>query len=159
VIFVSSYNRLSAQNANQGFISKIGLDGQIIELNWATGLDGPCGMGLIGNKLYVAECTGNVVEIDADSGQILQRIEIPGARFLNDLAIGPDGSIYVSDTSPPLGFNSEIYRIRDGRVEHWLSGDEVYRVNGIFIHDGKMFFGGNPGMDGMFRPSISRRST
>ena len=141
ILYVSSYSRASAADANTGFISRLSLEGEIIERDWVTGLDGPCGMGLHGGKLYVVECTGHLVEIDPNSGEVLNRYRAPDSRFLNDLAIDGEGNIYISDTSPPLGYTSVIYRFRDGEFEIWVGGDEISRANGLFIHDGKLIVG------------------
>lgn len=141
LLYVSSYNRTSAANANAGFISRLSLEGEILDLNWVSGLDGPCGMGLWDGKLYVAECTGNLTEINADTGEILNRYPIEGARFLNDIAIDANGNIYISDTSPLHGYDSVIYRFRDGKFEEWVGGDDINRANGLFIHDGKLVVG------------------
>ncbi len=136
VLYVSSYFRLSSATANRGFISKVGLDGEIEELEWVTGLDGPCGMALYENRLYVVESTGNLVEIDADSGTILERYPITDAGFLNDLIVDSEGRIYISDSRAGV-----IYRVSDGALEAWLSGPEIDRPNGLFIHENSLIVG------------------
>jgi len=141
LLYVSSYNRVQASGAGKGFISRVGLDGEILDLHWVDGLDGPCGMGLYEDRLYVVECIGNLVEIDAGSGTILKRYPAPDARFLNDLVIDDEGSIFISDTSPPLGFTSLIYRFRDGLFEVWKEGIDIHRANGLYIHDGRLLVG------------------
>jgi sugar lactone lactonase YvrE len=149
VLYVSSYNRALAANVNVGFLSKVKLNGEIEKLDWVTGLDGPCGMGMYGGKLYVVEFSGNLVEIDPDSGQVLNKYRAPDSKFLNDMVIDEQGNIYISDTSPPLGYTSLIYRFKDGGFEVWKEGEEIDRANGLFIHGGKLLVG-NTG-DGIFK--------
>ncbi len=141
LLYVSSYDRTQAARAGMGFISKVSPEGEILDLHWVDGLDGPCGMGLHSDRLYAVECVGNLVEIDTGTGSIVNRYPAPGARFLNDLVIDADGSIYISDTSPPLGYTSQIYRFRDGEFEVWKEGIEIHRANGLFIHDGELLVG------------------
>ncbi|MFC1499429.1 SMP-30/gluconolactonase/LRE family protein [Candidatus Zixiibacteriota bacterium] len=141
LLYVSSYDRTQASRAGMGFLSRLSLEGEVIDLDWVEGLDGPCGMGLHDGRLYVVECVGNLVEIDTENGTVLNRYPVPDARFLNDLVIDDDGSIYLSDTSPPLGYTSLIYRFRDGRFEVWIDGMDIHRANGLFIHDGSLLVG------------------
>ena len=97
-------------------------------------------MGIWAGKLYTTE-RGILTEIDIDSGEILQRYPIEGSDFLNDLVIGPDGSIYISDTRPSSHLDSRVYRFKDGEVEVWLATDEISRANGLWIHGGELIVG------------------
>src|SRR5688572_23481869 len=54
VLLVSNINGNGAVKDGNGFISKLTLEGQITSLEWATGLNAPKGMGISGNKLFVA---------------------------------------------------------------------------------------------------------
>ncbi|MFH0778572.1 MAG: SMP-30/gluconolactonase/LRE family protein [Candidatus Eisenbacteria bacterium] len=120
------------------------MNGEIENLRWVSPLHCPCGLGTHKDRLYTLErlC---LTEIDVNSGKILKRYPVPDCDFLNDLAIDRDGTIYISDTSPGSVEGSKIYRFRKGKVEVWKQGRDVYRPNGMFIHDGKLIFGGNPG--------------
>lgn len=141
-LYVSNYdNRLGNPQARTGFISRIGLDGTVLDLTWVPQLDGPCGLGVHGSRLYVAECTGTLVVIDTETGRVIERHPVPGARFLNDLAIDAAGTVYLSDTSPPRGYDSVIYRFRDGAVETWLTGPEIDRANGLCVCGDELVIG------------------
>jgi len=140
ILYVSSFNRVNPANAGKGYISRMTLDGRIEQLRWITGLDGPCGMGIHENQLYVVECTGNLVEIDIDAGKIAQRYPTQNTRFLNDLTIAESGAIYISNTAgAPV--DNDVLRFSDGQWETWPGGRELHRVNGLFIHDGKLIVG------------------
>jgi len=137
VLYVSNFDvRFQATEDRTGYISKLDLDGEIQEQQWITDLDAPTGMAVHGDRLYVVE-RGFLAEIDIGRGEVIARYELPGAVFPNDVVVDQDGSIYVSDTSP----NGKIFRLEDGDVEVWLTGEEVNRVNGLFIHDGELLMG------------------
>jgi hypothetical protein len=140
LLYVSSFDKLKRTNVNTGFISKVTLDGEVKALEWVTGLDGPCGMGIHKDKLYVVECRGNLVEIDIKKGEIENRYAIEGATFLNDLAVDRSGNVYITDTTNKRADN-DIYRFEKGKVEVWKTGDDIHRANGLFIHDDKLIVG------------------
>ena len=144
ILYVSSFSRLGAANANTGFISKLTLDGRIEDLKWITGLDGPCWMGVHDDTLYVAECSGNLVAIDIPSGTITNRYPMPGFSFLNDLSVAPDGTVYITNSSRQRG-DIDIYAFKDGVSSVWSGGDEHQRTNGIFINDDRLLVGNTSG--------------
>jgi len=141
VLYVSSFDvNYAATPEHTGFISRIGLDGTIVEKDWITDLDAPTGMGILDDRLYVLE-RGFLTEIDIDAGEVLQRHPIPGADFLNDLTIAPDGSAYMTDTRPSAHADSRVYRFKDGDVEVWLDGPEIDRANGLWVHGDELLVG------------------
>ncbi len=71
--------------------------GKIESLRWVEGLNAPKGMGVFKNRLYVADL-GEVVVIDIEKGAIEKRIAIEGAQGLNDVSVGKNGQVYVSDS-------------------------------------------------------------
>lgn len=139
-LYVTSYNKLSSANQNAGFISRLTLDGKIETSEWITGLDGPLGMGLYGDRLYVVESSGNLVEIDPAAGKIVTRHNVPGARFLNDIVIDSEGGIFISDTAPGSG-TGVIYRFKDGQFELWRGGDDINSPNGLFLYNNNLMVG------------------
>jgi hypothetical protein len=66
-----------------------------------TTLRSPSGLALSGDHLLVADVT-TLREFDADTGKALGKLEIPGAKRLNDVAVAPDGSVYVADLGADL---------------------------------------------------------
>jgi hypothetical protein len=69
-----------------GFISKISPDGKLIELEWVKGLNAPKGMVMKGDKLYVSD-VDQLVEIDIDKGEVSNRWNAEGSKFLNDTVV------------------------------------------------------------------------
>ncbi|WP_205717684.1 SMP-30/gluconolactonase/LRE family protein [Actinomadura soli] len=59
-------------------------------------------------RLWVTDSTAGVSVYDTRTRRLLARFDIPGneARFVNDLAIAPDGSAYITDS-----VRSVVYRV------------------------------------------------
>ncbi len=141
ILYVTSFDKVNTANDHTGFISKMTLDGEIAELKWVTGLDGPCGMAIDGDVLYVLEgFAKNVLEIDIPSGEVRKRTHIPEARFLNDLAVDASGNVYISDTTIEPGDN-DIYQYKRGRYRVWKTGHDLHRCNVVYLHDGRLLVG------------------
>ncbi len=142
VLYVSSFDNMFSQRETPiGFLSKVGLDGEIENLHWVTDLNGPCGMALVGKKLYVVE-RGNLTEIDVETGQVLTRYPVPESVFLNDIAADDEGTLYLSDSFPVEDRSrTSIYRFRGGRIEPWMDSTILGRVNGLLVHEGRLLVG------------------
>ena len=116
VYFISNVNGDPLAKDGNGFISKVGPDGKVIDLKWIDGskakttLDAPKGMGISGNFLYVADIT-RLRLFDRKSGAPRGELFVKGATFLNDIAVAKDGTVYVSDTG-------------------WKTGKEGFEKNG-----------------------------
>lgn len=108
---------------NTGFISKVGLDGKIIEKEWIKGLTATKGLGLYKNLLFAAEPT-TVAVIDIDKSTILQRIPVEGAQLLNDITVDEKGIVYVSDFR-----GNKVYRIENEKASVYL--DNMTSANGL----------------------------
>jgi sugar lactone lactonase YvrE len=110
-----------------GVISKLTPDGKVVSAKWVTGLNSPKGMRSHGGTLWVS-AVDEVVAIDIASGAVKSRIAVDGAKFLNDVAAGPEGSVYVSDMA-----TSKIHRIRDGKVSTFAEGAQLEHPNGLLV--------------------------
>lgn len=137
VLFVSNVNGNPDEKDQNGFISKISLNGSVIELNWITGLNGPKGIAISSNNntLYISDIT-DLVEIDIDNAKIIKRLNAPGSAFLNDVAIDNDGNVYVSDT-----VTNTIYKL-DGNndtstLQAWLQTPQLNGPNGLHVDNTK----------------------
>lgn len=106
-----------------GSISRIGLDGKIINRYWVTGLTAPKGLGLFKNLLYAAEQT-TVAVIDISKASVVQRIPVEGAEMLNDISIDPKGIVYVSDSR-----KNKVIRIENGKASVYL--ENMNNANGL----------------------------
>ena len=119
-----------------GGISKLTRDGKMVEENWITGLNAPKGVRSSGGTLYVSDIDELVV-IDIKAGKVKEKVQIPDAKFLNDVAAGPDGAAYVSDMAA-----GRVFRYLNGEVSVFAEGPELQYPNGLLVHDGGLILGG-----------------
>ena len=131
--YVSNIDGQPLDKDGKGFISKISLDGgAVIEPQWATGLNGPKGMALVKDKLYVSDID-RLAEIDTKTGKIVASHDVEKPIFLNDVAADGEGRVYVSDSGA-----SVIWRLADGKLEKWLEGPQLKYPNGLLVHGDKL---------------------
>lgn len=110
-----------------GYIAKVSPDGNMIDQNWITGLNAPKGIALGTNRLWASDINA-LVEIDLDAGTIIQRHEVDGDAYLNDVTVHPDGSVFVTDSR-----FSKIYRFAEGSLSVWLEHDQIQMPNGAHV--------------------------
>jgi len=125
VLFVSQIDGDPTAVDGQGGIAKMKTNGEIEDLNWVTGLNAPKGMATFEGKLYVADINQLVV-INIKSGEIEKKIIIPGAQFLNDVAIDAKGAVYISDTK-----TNKVHRYEKGMLNDYLLKAES--ANGLKV--------------------------
>ena len=141
-IYVSNIAGAIMQKDGNGFIAKLKPDGTLIARQWIKGLNAPTGMALHDRTLYVVDVE-ELIEINVASGEIVKRYPAKGAIFLNDVAVGEDGTVYASDT--PM---NTIWRLKDGSFEPWFANDVLNGPNGLLVQGGKLIvasFGKLPG--------------
>jgi hypothetical protein len=115
-----------------GKLSLLDMSGKITNPDWVTGLDAPKGSAMAGGKLYVADITKLRI-VDPSTGKF-ETVDVPGSKFLNDVAAGPDGTIYISDS-----FGNAIYSFANGKPEVLVQGDNVPTPNGLLVDNGKLW--------------------
>jgi len=134
--YVSNINGGPAQKNGAGFLSKVDLDGQVLDLEWIAGLDAPKGMGVHGEKLYVTD-VDRIVVVDKNRGTVLSIHSVPGAKFLNDIAVDPEGTVYISDSRADT-----IYALEGGKITTILSGARYLKgPNGLFWEGDALLIG------------------
>ncbi len=109
----------------KGSIAKVDLDGNILAAEWISGLNSPKGMGLHKSKLYVADMT-NIVVIDLKKGVIEKTIAVEEAGGLNDLSVGSDGVLWVSDSR-----NKKLYKVENDKPTIYL--ENLKGPNGVLM--------------------------
>lgn len=130
VWFVSN---VAGSTPGDGFISQVGPNGEVLARKFATGLNDPGGQRVDGHTLYVADRT-RVVAIDLDHPESVTSIEIPGAAFLNDIAVDPlSHTVYVSDT-----ITNSIFAVKDGVPSVVLQTAALEAPNGILYLPGAL---------------------
>lgn len=127
ILYVSNVNGGPGDKDGNGFISRLGIDGKVLEESWVTGLDGPKGMALYRDRLYVSDID-RLVEIDVNTGTIVGDYAAPGSKFLNDVAVDQSGRVYVSDM-----MDDAIYRLDRGTFALWLKDEKLEAPNGLLV--------------------------
>ncbi|MFC2086131.1 family 16 glycoside hydrolase [Bacteroidota bacterium] len=136
VLYVSNFDQYNMGNPSvQQFISKVSLDGQIIDLQWIDSINNPLGMSIHKDQLYITE-RGNIAIIDLEKEKVIKRLQVDGSIFLNDIAVDKNGNIYVTDSRKDV-----IWKYDGNNFQEWLSGDEVGDPNVIYIHNNKVIWG------------------
>lgn len=142
-------NLILAMNAGErsdtaeedGFVSLINPDGSVHTSKWIGAtrdgltLNNPIGSTIRNDVLYTVD-SGYVRSFDLGTGRPLRSIEVPGAGFLNGIAVAGDGTAYVSDTRP----NEVIYAITaDGEISVFAEGEPLALPNGVAMdNDGNI---------------------
>jgi hypothetical protein len=135
-LFVSQIDGQPNQKDGKGRISKLGLDGSVVTADWFTALNAPKGLRSFGGTLWVADLD-EVIGIDVASAKENARVKIDGATFLNDVAVGAEGTVYVSDM-----LASRIYAIKDGKATVFAEGEQLEYPNGLFVEGERLIVGG-----------------
>lgn len=137
-VYVSNVKEYALDN--NGYISRVSLDGMQLEKHWVAGLNSPTGMAIIDNSLYVAD-VDTLVRIDLERGEIAERFPAPDAPnfpVLNDVAIAPDGTVYVSGSR-----SQSIYQLTDDSLTLWVHDKELLKnANGLLIDGNRLLHGG-----------------
>ncbi len=132
--FVSNFNGAPAGDAN-GFISRVSAAGEMLAREFMVGtpaapLHGPRGMYIVADTLWAADADG-LHGFDRRSGAHLAFVDFrrfaPG--FLNDIARGPDGALYVTDTGKP-----RLYRVQGREATLVMEDSLLGPPNGITWH-------------------------
>jgi sugar lactone lactonase YvrE len=125
--FISNINGGPGHD-NNGFITRLRGDGTIENLRFVAGgregvtLHAPKGMVIVGDTLWVADLDA-VRGFNRHGGRPVATVDLQplGALFLNDITVGADGALYVTDTG--VQFDSAGTRIHTGP-------DRIFRIRG-----------------------------
>ncbi|MDX1494041.1 MAG: hypothetical protein R3253_08290, partial [Longimicrobiales bacterium] len=142
VYFVANFGPSGEEQRDaNGFISRVGADGEVLDLGFMTrtgdtALHMPRGMALSGDTLWVADVDG-VHGFHRMTAEPLAFIDFrslePG--FLNDIALAPDGTLHVTDTG-----QGRVYAVVDGAPSVAVEDDRTGPPNGITWDTGRAAF-------------------
>jgi hypothetical protein len=130
VCYVSNYF-----HEGREYLSKVSPAGKVLDPEWIGGLSLPTGMCIREGTLYAVDRSGLVV-IDTQKGEVKDRIPLSGARMPNDVAIDPEGNLYISDTA-----GNAVFRYAGGQLEKWLEG--LDGPNGLYCEKDRLLIGQN----------------
>ena len=141
VYLVSNINGAPTAKDDNGFISRVA-PGGMQSLKWINGaapnvtLHAPKGLAIVGDTLFVADID-SVRAFNRNDGAPLGARGVPGASFLNDLATGPNGALYVSDTGVKPDFSpagtDAVYRFDGARAVAVSKTTGLHGPNGLAI--------------------------
>jgi hypothetical protein len=152
VLYVANINGKPLQQDGNGYISKLGLDGKIIEKKWATGMDAPKGMGILSGSLFVSDIN-KVREIDLETGQVLNTFEATGAEFLNDVDVHEKKQmIFVSDMK-----TGWVHVLENQALKKWLLVSQASNPNGLYVKGDHLLIGGDGLVVKVFIPDREAR--
>ncbi len=135
VLYVSNVNGYTKNGL--GYLSRVSLDGQVLDQKWMEGLNGPTGMAISEGKLYVVDID-HLVQIDINNQEITGRFPAPDSMpGLNDVSINPDQRIFVSGS-----FSKTIYELKNEGLEVWFQDDQFRDANGLFAEKNDLYFVG-----------------
>ena len=88
-------------------------------------------------RLWVIDSTAGVDVYDLRTSTLLARFTVPGSdpSFVNDLAIGPDGTAYLTDSTRPVVYRvtpADLRRVRGGSA----TLDAAYDLSAVAPADG-----------------------
>ncbi len=135
VLYVSNIKGSSTEKDGKGYISRLTMEGDILDIKWIEGLNAPKGMGIHEGKLYVTDIDELVV-IGIKKGEILEKYPYPEAKFLNDIAVDEKGRVYISDMRQDL-----IYQLMNGQSNVWMDHGQLNQPNGLYYQNERLWIG------------------
>lgn len=148
VYLVSNINGSPLEKDDNGFISRVSPTGGVDALMWIDGaaedvtLHAPKGLAVRGDSLFVTDI--DVVRIfHRVTGEPMGEWAVDGATFLNDLAIGPAGALYATDSGlragaegfEPSGTDA-VYRFADdGTATALVRSTDLTAPNGVIVDE------------------------
>ena len=143
--FVSNIDGAPSAADGNGFISRIAPDGTVDNLKFVDGskkgstLNAPKGLAIVGDTLYVADLD-TLRMFDRKTGKAKGAVKLKGATFANDVAAGPDGTIYVTDSGIKIDDSgvSEtgtdgVWAVKGKKAKLLAKGAELGHPNGISV--------------------------
>ena len=141
--FVSNINGSPSAKDGNGFISRLTSDGVVDSLHFVQGgrdgvtLHAPKGLAISGDTLWVADIDA-VRGFDRRTGASVATIEFGRrALFLNDIAVGPDSSLYISDTGIIIADSmthpgpDRIFKVKGRTITVAAEGKHLQGPNGL----------------------------
>ena len=125
------------REAGNGFLTLLSADGDILNWRIIEDLDAPLGMTLLDGQLYLVD--NNHLKIFSWPEYDLVEIIGLDTMVANDLAIDPDGTVYVTDTA-----GHQVIRIAADSTQSVFTDKAQFQgANGIHIDGRNLYIGGS----------------
>ena len=141
--YVSAFGKFD--NGADGAVYRVDPDKGTREI-YAGGLEDPCGVLFVGSTLWVADRKG-VYRVSRGKAELVYAAKsFPRPlQFLNDLAAGPAGTIYVSDTGDSTAAgHGAVFELSQGKRPTVVPGSDTVRaqssVNGLLPAGGDTLY-------------------
>ena len=135
-IYVSIIGGMPGDKDGNGRIAKISGDGRSTNAAWADGMNAPKGLRSYEGTLWTSDID-EIIGLDMATGKIKTRVKVKDAMFLNDVATGGDGTVYVSDM-----MGNKIYTLKGGKVSVFAEGEDLEYPNGLLVEGDSLVVGG-----------------
>lgn len=135
LLIISNMNGDPTEADGNGYLSLVSLNGTVIDPKWIAGLNAPKGMAISVDKLYVSDI-GELVEIDIENGNVINKYKAPESILLNDVSADNNGTVYVSDMMA-----NAIYKLQNNKFEEWIQSPKLENPNGILAEENQLIVG------------------
>ncbi|HUI29631.1 MAG TPA: hypothetical protein VLX91_05405 [Candidatus Acidoferrales bacterium] len=141
MIYYSQFdNTFSRRGGPTGYITKVNMKGEIVNLKWADSLYAPTGMCKYKDKIYVAE-RKYLTAISVKTGKIIKRYPFPdNVAFPNDVDVDGKGNVYITN-SASADDATDIYVFKRNHIESWMKSKELSGLNGILLRRSELIVG------------------
>ena len=135
--FISNIGLDETDSTPDGFISKVALDGKIIELKWLDSIRSPKCQVIANGKFYVSALDA-LLEVDLETGKIKHKHQHDSIVFLNDVCADDEGNVYVSGMK-----ENAIYCLQKttGKMEKIYQNDSLLHPNGVYWQNNNLYIG------------------
>lgn len=124
ILFISNVGGEGDAKDGEGWISRLAMDGTVLDEKWVEGLNAPKGLGLRDGKLFVSDYDAYHV-IDVATASIENTYPVEGAGFLNDITVWRN-DVFLSDSG-----SARVFQIDENGYKEWLADDRLRGVNGL----------------------------
>lgn len=175
IAYSQKLDRFIVTSLTQGKIGTVSTDGMYEDLVSDPALIAGVGVKVADNRIFVANGdngassksspatmgkTAELLVFNIDTRSLERRVDLddllPGARhFANDIALNPDGTVYVTDSFSPV-----IYKVTSDGMPSILVRDDVlfssptFGLNGIVYHPDGFLIVANTGAGKLFKVDL-----
>jgi len=126
-LFVTQISGVGDEKDGVGVVSRLDLNGNMLDVEWISGLDAPKGIARQGTTLWVSDID-RLHRIDSRTAEIEESLDVPDAKFLVGTAVDSQGTVYVADM-----LASKIHQYRDKRFAVYVAGDALESPAGLVV--------------------------